>query len=297
MTDNCGYLPGEWPPGLGCDHNSVRNAAIASLADALCDLQCKADEIRCTTSIVEADWNNLWLNTGCPSVPCGSVVIVHDGGGGLVDAQAWNGTAWTSLLAVTVTDKEFRVGVDANFVDNANPTVAELNALFAGGPSNHALVYNVPNNSWHYTDDAGVSWTAVQIQLNATAQRFNIASGNIGYHTPLKTFITRQSLATYQIGDLVSLFSDVGYGIVQFGTGSPCGDKVVVKVKVTGAGQNYTLDYGEQSNGMSTTFAHSFVATASGKVTVQIQYQFGAFCDGFIWNWFSRWSLFESVGA
>lgn len=288
MSMTCVDLfPSNWPPGQGCDTTTTFQSAIETLATAICGLRCQADEIKiadCGTD--PADFGALYTN--CDSPPDGAIVIENCNDGANIYYYDVETTSWKMIY------RQFAVGLDADFVDNDNPTDDELNALFGGNPPKYALVWIVPTKRFWYTRTAGGTWIEIELGLRKLDTGAN-DSGHQTFQTGGTWVLHVNNSVVYndtdmpvKIGDEVEYRVHFGYRILEFPLDFD-GPKDTVSQRVTFSGPHATttFTFSDLVNGFRTSFTRSFIANANN-VTCKVSFEglYNGDGTGWEWEWF-----------
>ncbi len=281
--------------GIGCGSDALRGQAIIDIVNYLC--QNCFNEITCFPSSTNPDdltieWES--ANNAC-TPDCGNMAVFTDGAG-LTDLYMYDGTNWNQLTL----NKEFRVGISSDFVDDENPTALELTTLFGGAISPHSLVYVESTKTFWITRNSGILWTkALSHTLIAITDRGAFASGN---KTRNGGYTSQDSGVLYNngtdgdtplqpiVGDYVTVNINIGYRIIQYATVVNPVDAVRLRIVLTGS-VNDTITFDNLSNGFEDTFTKTYIATANGAINFDFQADLNGTLGApdWIWQTYSRY--------
>lgn len=267
---------------LACGNEIYRGQAIVDILNYLC-ANC-FNEIVCVpigTTIDDDAW--LAANNNC-SPDCGDIMVVIDEDDDIYNIYMRDNEGdWIQLVVGT----EFRVGQAADFVDDENPTAAELIALFVGNIADHALVLINSTKVMWFTEDKGVTWDDIAINVKIAIENAGSLPAIFDYQLDIYggAYATVYDVDIYnngtigdnplpiRVGDWVLVNVDFGYIITEFADATNPEDNVDIRLTFTGP-FSHTFTYSDLKNGFhAATYTRAFIATANADLHLEIEFR------------------------
>lgn len=304
-------LPEGWEAvGQTCDSIPILVDAVENVCEALCNLRCEISRI-VETDDCDMEPEDFFpaLFPDCLELPDGAIVIQNCGctNGGV---RIW---FWDELPSVwRQLGRDFAIGDEDDFVDDNDPTDAELNALFDEARNVNMLALISSTGVFWYSSDCGLNWDAVgagggviDSDVQQTGDMVWYQNGpTSGWQVYFNEVIyTNGSSASMpiQTGDLIDITVDFGYIITQFAYATNPQDIARFRIQLSGPFPTYTVEYGHQGpppntlpteviirNGFDKTFNIKKKATKVGNLTCKISAEMGGTQpndDGADWKW------------
>jgi hypothetical protein len=271
VCENVSTIDADELLSINCQ-NHLLGQAIVDILTYLCE-NC-FEEIVCTASGSTIDDSNWQTITGCEP-ECGDIQVLLNVDGTINELYVRNNNGvWEPFSG----NLEYRTGLAGNFVDDQNPTNAELLALFGGNISDHALVGIRSTGAFYETNDSGLNWFSqsgtVRVAIQDVANQTNLI---INGQTPVSTTVASGIIyssgtatsgdtpLTVSIGDEVDVRGLLQYYIDQYAFATNPVDSVTMQIVLTGA-VNKTIGCGNLRDNADVYIGKNFIATGNGTI-------------------------------